>query len=244
MKKGFVTTANFKRLTEAHHAVERRGAREAGYVIVRSRYGVGKSTLVERFALDHDAIFVRCMETWTKRGLLDAVAQVMGLDTRGRNSEVQARIIGRQAVDMRPMIFDEADFLVRSTAAQLECIRDITDTTLCSCFLIGMETFGNRLVRYGHIADRVARVVEFTPLTLADAHAVCDKLCEVPLTPEVVSEVHRQSDGRMRLALAAISNIEQWAEANGWQSVAAEHIKGRPLCMAFKPDGGGRRGAQ
>lgn len=241
MKKGFVTTQNFKRLAEAQQAVERRGPKEAGLVIIRGPYGVGKSALVERFALDHDAVFVRCMETWTKRGLLDAVAKCMGLDTRGRNSEVQARIIGRQAVDMKPMIFDEADFLVRSTAALLECIRDITDTTGCACFLVGMETFGNRLVRYGHIASRVAKVVEFQPLTPADVQATCDKLCEVPLTPEVVAEVHRQSGGRMRLALAAISNIEQWAEANGWPSVAAEHIKGRPLCVEFKPEGG-RRG--
>ena len=70
---------------------------------------------MERWASDNNAHFLRCMETWTKRALLDALAERMGLDTRGRNSEVQARIIGRLAVDMKPLVFDEADHLIRST---------------------------------------------------------------------------------------------------------------------------------
>ena len=48
MKKGFVQTENFKRLKEAEKIVERRGAREAGLVLVRGVYGIGKSELTER----------------------------------------------------------------------------------------------------------------------------------------------------------------------------------------------------
>lgn len=243
MKKGFVITENFKRLAEAQRAVEKRGAAEAGIVIIRGPYGVGKSEIVERWAVDNAAVFVRSKETWTKRALLDEVAQRLGLDTRGRNSEVQARIIGRLAVDMVPMVFDEADHLIRSTPALLECIRDITDVTGVACFLVGMEGFGNRLARHGHIASRVARIVEFLPLSVGDVQAACDKLCELQLAPEVVKAMHEQTQGRMRLVLNAISNIEQWAAANGWQTVGPEHIKGKALCVEFKP-GELRKGAR
>lgn len=240
MKKGFVPTANFRLMAEAQRQVERRGAAEAGIVIIRGAYGVGKSQIVERWAVDNRAIFVRCKEVWTKRALLDELAERMGLDTRGRNSEVQARIIGRLAVDMLPMVFDEADHLIRSNAALLETIRDITDTCGVPCFLVGMERFGDKLGRYGHIASRVARIVDFQPLPLEDVAAACAKLCEVTLAPEVVAAMHQQSHGRMRLVLNAIANLEQWAAANGWKDVRAEHIKGKALCVEFKP---GRAGA-
>jgi DNA transposition AAA+ family ATPase len=235
MRKGFVPTANFRLMAEAQRQVERRGAAEAGIVIIRGAFGVGKSQIVERWAVDNRAIFVRCKETWTKRALLDELAERMGLDNRGRNSEVQARIIGRLAVDMLPLVFDEADHLIRSTPALLECIRDITDTCGVACFLVGMERFGDKLGRYGHIASRVARIVDFAPLPLEDVAAACTKLCEVPLAPEVVALMHAQSHGRMRLVLNAIATLEQWAAANGWQQIKAEHVKGKALCVEFKP---------
>lgn len=246
MKKGFVVTENFKRLSEAQRAVEKRGAQEAGLVIIKGPYGVGKSEIVERWAVDNGAVFVRCKETWTKRALIDEVAILLGLDTRGRNSEVQARVIARLAVDMRALVFDEADFLVRGTGSKsspqlLECIRDITDVTGVACFLVGMEAFGDRLARHGHIASRVNRIVEFHPLSRADVKAACDKLSEVNLQAEVVDAIHMQSSGRMRLVLNAISNIEQLAQANGLTDIGAEHIKGRPLCVEFK-SGAVRRG--
>lgn len=243
MRKGFVPTENYRRLAEVQRQVERRGAAEAGLVIVKGPYGVGKSEIVERWAVDSGAVFVRCKETWTKRALLDELASRLGLDTRGRNSEVQARVIGRLAVDMMTMVFDEADFLIRSTPALLEVIRDITDLTGVPCFLVGMEQFGAKLARYGHIASRVARVIDFQPLSPADVKNAVEKLCEVPVAPEVLSQLHAQSQGRMRLVLNAISTLEQWAQANGWKRIEAEHVKGKAICVEFKPGAAGRREA-
>jgi len=241
MKRGFVITSNYRRLHEAQLAVEKRGAREAGLVIVRGPFGVGKSELVERWAVDNGAVFVRCKETWTKRALLDELANKMGLDTRGRNSEVQARIIGRLAVEMAPMVFDEADFLIRSTPGLLEVIRDITDMCGSTCFLVGMERFGDTLARYGHIASRVNRVVELLPLSVEDVKASCERLAEVQIAADLVAQIHAESHGRMRLVLNAIANIEQWAGANGWKTVDAAKVKGKALVVEFKARPLGRR---
>lgn len=243
MRKGFVPTENYRRLAEAQHQVERRGAAEAGLVIVKGPFGVGKSEIVERWAVDTGAVFVRSKETWTKRALLDELAARLGLDNRGRNSEVQARVIGRLAVDMLTLVFDEADHLIRSTPALLEVIRDITDLTGVPCFLVGMEQFGAKLARYGHIASRVARVVDFQPLSLADVKSAVDKLCEVPVAAEVVAQLHVQSQGRMRLVLNAITTLEQWAQANGLKRIEAEHVKGKAMCVEFKPGTAGRKEA-
>ncbi len=241
MKKGFVKTENFKRLAEAQKLVERRGAREAGLVLVKGHYGIGKSELTERWAADSGWVFVRAKVTWTKRALLDELADKMGLSKVGRNQEVQARIIGKLAVDMVPMIIDEADFLVGSSASLLEVIRDITDLTGTMCFLVGMEQFPMKVARHGHIASRVAKVVELLPLSLADVKATVLAKCEVPLADDVLHELLGQANGRMRLVLNAIANIEQWAQANSWTKVELEHIKGRPLCTEFSGVQLGRR---
>lgn len=234
MRKGFVKVENFKRLTEAHKLVERRGAREAGLVLVKGMYGIGKSELTERWAADSGWIFVRAKETWTKRALLDELADKMGLPKVGRNQEVEARIIGRLSVDMVPIIIDEADFLVRSTASLMEVVRDITDLTGTMAFLVGMEQFPLKVARYGHIASRVARVVELQPLSLVDVKATVAAKAEVEIADDVLPEIHRQAEGRMRLVLNAIANLETWAQANSWTKVSLEQVRGKALCTEFK----------
>lgn len=234
MKKGFVQTENFKRLKEAEKLVARRGAREAGLVLVRGVYGIGKSELTERWATDSGYVFVRAKETWSKRIVLDEIATKMGLSTDGNAANVQDRIIGQLAVSMVPLIIDEADHLVdRRSAAMLEVIRDITDLTGVMCFLVGMENFPVMVARYGHIASRVARIVELEPLNLADVQATVTAKADVPMSPGVVELIQQHAKGRMRLVLSAIANIEQWATANSWARVEVEHIKGRALCTEF-----------
>lgn len=244
MKKGFVQTENFKRLREAEKLVAKRGAREAGLVIVRGVYGIGKSELTERWAVDSGYVFVRAKETWTKRAMLDELAEKMGLDKRGRNQEVQARIIGKLAVDMVPMIIDEADFLIRSTPSLLEVLRDVTDLTGTMCFLVGMEHFPLKVARYGHIASRVARVVELDPLTPADVKATVAAKSEVAIDDDLVVRIHVEAKGRMRLVLNAIANIETWAHANGWKKVETKHVDNKVLCTEFNGQQLGKRRAE
>ncbi len=241
MKKGFVQTENYRRLKEAAKSVDKRGAREAGLVIVKGIYGVGKSELTARWAADSKFIFLRAKETWTKRALLDELAETLGLDTRGRNQQVQQRIIVKLGLSMTPLIVDEADFLIRSTPALLEVLRDITDTTGLTCFMVGMEHFPMKVARYGHIASRVAKIVEFAPVSLADVKATVAAKAEVEISDAVVTLIHQQCAGRMRLVLNAIANIEDWAAANGWKTIKPEHVADKPLCTEFTGVQLGRR---
>lgn len=254
MKRGFVHTENFKRLTEAQKTVARRGAREAGIVIIQGPYGVGKSELCERWAAENGAVFVRCKETWTKRALLDEIADRMGLVKTGRNQEVQARIIGKLAVQMVPLMLDESDHLIRSTASLLEVVRDITDITGTMCFLVGMERFAHNVARYEHIASRVAKVVDFHAISLADVKATVEAKAalgdahdapKLPMDDAAIAYIHEQCKGRMRLLLNAIANIEHWAQLNGWKKVTLDQLRGKQICVEFNGKLLGRnRGAE
>lgn len=236
MKKAFVQNSNYVRFVEAVKAVEQRGAREASFLLVAGRPGLGKSESVDRFSMDTDAIYLRAKETWTKRGLLAEMADTLRLSNSGRNQEVQARIIGHIAARQTPIVIDEADFTVRSTASILECVRDISDLTEVLVVLVGMETKGghieleSRIARYPQISSRVAQVVRFQPLTEQDVKLTALQLAEVRIGDDVVAELHRQSEGSMRLVMNGLATIERLARANGLDQVGAEHIRDVVLC--------------
>lgn len=239
VKKGFVKTENFKRLKEAEVLVAQRGALEAGLVLVRGVYGIGKSMLTERWASEGGHVFVRAKETWSKNTLLRDIAARMGLSTDGSAAMVQDRIIGQLAVSMTTLIIDEADHLIptsrtvragQEVAPMLEVIRDITDVTGVMCFLVGMERFPLMVSRYPHVWSRIAKIVDFQPLTLADVQATIAAKSDVPIGAAAVELIHQQAKGRMRHVLNAIANIEIWAKANDWAQVELEHLKGRALC--------------
>lgn len=236
MKKAFVQNSNYVRFVEAVKAVEQRGAREASFLLVTGRPGLGKSETVDRFAMDTDAIYLRAKETWTRRGLLVEMADCLKVPTVGNNQEVQARIIGNIAARQTPIVIDEADFTVRSSASILECVRDISDLTEVLVVLVGMETeqghspLESRIARYPQISSRVAQVVRFRPLSEQDVKLTALQLAEVRVGDDLVAELHRQSEGRMRLVINGLATIERLAKANGLDQVHAEHIKDVTLC--------------
>lgn len=243
MKKGFVQNSNYARFLQAVKAVEQRGAREASLMLVTGPAGLGKSETVDRFAVDANALYLRAKETWTKRGMLVEMAETLRIPTNLSNHEMQARIIGAVGPRQTPIIIDEAEHTVRTTASILECVRDISDLTETLVVLVGMETIENRIARYPQISSRIAQVVHFQPLTEKDVQLACKSLAEVEIDADLVRELHRQSEGKMRLVMNGLATIERLTRANSLDRATAEAFSGIELCIewnARRPRMGGR----
>jgi DNA transposition AAA+ family ATPase len=244
MKKGFVQNSNYARFLQAVKAVEQRGAREASLMLVTGPAGLGKSETVDRFAVDTNAVYLRAKETWSKRGMLSEMADTLRIQTNATNHEMQARIIGAIGARQTPIIIDEAEFTIRSSASILECVRDISDLTETLVVLVGMESIESRIARYPQISSRIAQVVHFQTLTEQDIQLTCKQLAEVEITADLQRELHRQSDGKMRLLMNGIATIERIAKANSLDRATAEAFKGLELCIewqARRPRTGGAR---
>jgi hypothetical protein len=244
MKTGFVKNSNYVRFVEGVQAVERRGAREASLMLVTGPAGLGKSETVDRFAADTNALYLRAKETWTKRGMLSEMADALRIQTNATNHQMQARIIGAIGARQTPIIIDEAEFTVRSTASILECVRDISDLTETLVVLVGMETMETRIARYPQISGRVAQVVHFQPLTAQDIQLTCKQLSEVEIAADLQAELMRQSEGKMRQVMNGIATIERVAKANSLAKATGEAFKGVELCIewqARRPRQGGAR---
>ena len=61
MKTKFVKTSNVLRFDTAMSALKKRGAAEACLVVVDGEPGLGKTSSLSRFALNHKAIY---LQTW------------------------------------------------------------------------------------------------------------------------------------------------------------------------------------
>lgn len=235
MKHGFVRTKNYTRLLETIQQMETRGAREASLILVTGEPALGKTAAVQRVSIDRGAAVFRCKATWGKRSLLDEMADEFRVDKRGRNQEVQQRLIRHLAQNQTPLVYDEVQHIIGSTAATLECVRDITDATETLCILVaGTADVENRLSRFPQIASRIGAVVPFAPLTEADFLAVVKQAAEVELDRALLARLYAESAGKCRLVLNGIATIERVARANGAHKATAELLDGMALCSEWQ----------
>lgn len=234
MKKGFVQNSNYARFVQGVKAVEQRGAREASLMLVTGPAGLGKSETVDRFAVDTNALYLRAKETWSRRALLVEMAETLRIPTNMTNHELQARIIGAVGPRQTPIIIDEAEHTVKSTASILECVRDISDLTETLVVLVGMETIETKIARYPQISSRIAQVVHFEALTEQDVRLACKQLAEVEIDADLVRELHRQSAGKMRLVMNGIATIERIARGNSLEHATAAAFAQIDLCIEWQ----------
>jgi hypothetical protein len=56
----------------------------------------------------------------------------------------------------------------------------------------------------------------------------------VTLDPSAVEKVLADSEGRHRLIMDSLAEIERQARRNGWQEISAEMLGGKPLCHDWR----------
>jgi len=234
MRKHFVKTENYSRFTAGIQAVEQRGAAEAGMMLVHGAPGFGKSCIVERWATEVGAAFLRANVDWTPKYFLVELAKVLKVDPSGTAQQLFGRLLERVVESQLPIVIDEAEFTLHNGAAALEKIRDLSDRAEVTVVLIGMERIQQMVARHKQINSRIAQVVEFKPSTPEDVAQACDNLAEVAMTDALKSEVHRLSGGRMRETLNIIAAIERVAKVNGLQAVDAPDLDGVALSFDWQ----------
>lgn len=245
MKKELVKTSNYERFRTGVTAVENRGAAEASLMLVVGEPGFSKSVIVERWAVEKKAVYLRAKVEWTPSRFLGELAESLAVDTGGKTKEVFGRVISAIGRNQTPIVVDEVQHTLANRARVLEAIRDISDLTETLVVLVaGEERVLPKIARFPQIRSRIAKVVEFMPATVDDIARCCAELAGVEVARDLVEEIHRQTDGRMRDAINAIARIEQAAKRNGQKKVNAADFAGKALVedwQARRP--AGRRGA-
>jgi len=222
MRPVFVETSNAGRFEAALKTLERRGAEEACLMVVDGVPGLGKTTILNRWAVQNNAVFIRAKKEWTPSWFLDdlltALKVVPQHSFRKRYEQAMSALLMRQTqmvLQRRTfaVIVDEADHISRSSRI-VESIRDFSDLGNIIFVLVGMGKIRDNLTAFPQVASRIAQYVGFAPASREDVRLFVDSLCEVPVADDLVDFLHKVSSGFNREIKEGIASIERWGKRN------------------------------
>ncbi len=234
MKSIFVKTSNYERFQKGLEAVEGRGAAESSMLLVTGQAGYGKSETVDQWAVQVGAAYLRAKTDWTPKYFLTELAEHLKVDSSGKSKDVFARISGYIGRNQIPIVIDEVDHCLRDNARVLEAARDLSDLTEVIIVLVGMDKVQAKIAKHLQISSRIASVVVFYPATIDDVIMTCQQKCEVKVAHDLASEIHRQSNGRMREIMNAIALVERVAKLNGLDEIALKDVANRQLTLDWQ----------
>lgn len=115
--------------------------------------GHGKSMAGQYVANSFDAVLVQCKSTWAKKDMCTAILRELGLPGKGTINAMAETIAETLILEDRPLIVDEADFLVQKR--MIEILRDIHENSKAPVILIGEEAFPQKLRAWERIHNRM-----------------------------------------------------------------------------------------
>ena len=128
--------------------------------------GDGKSFAGTYVMNSFDAVLVQAESSWTKKDMLVAMHEQIGLAPKGTINAMSNRVAEHLAVEDRALIVDEADYLVQKK--MIEVLRDIYENSRAPVILIGEESLPQKLKAWERIHNRMLDWVATEPGTLDD----------------------------------------------------------------------------
>lgn len=223
MKQGFVETRNYLQFVAAMTAMEARGADECRLVVVDGFPGLGKTTILHRWASQEGCIYLRAKTEWSPYWMMAELLELLGIPVPPRGHEARFRAcIGalsecrqraQTARQQFAIVIDEADHVSTKTAL-IDTIRDFTDLTEVPFVLVGMGRIRDNLTKHPQTASRISRYVRFEPADIEDVSAFLAQKCEVSVAPDLAAFVTQATRGFNREILEAVKSIERFGHRN------------------------------
>jgi len=149
MNKSFIRTDNYNKVAAAVDALVNRERGLHGLGLFYGRAGYGKTSVVDHYYGAGETMYIRLMQTWGRRRLLEELCEIMRLGPPiYRIDRLTDQVISGFNRWRKPLFLDEADYLFREGGnAMLDVVRDIHDATQVPIVLIGMEAILGKLQR-------------------------------------------------------------------------------------------------
>lgn len=240
MKPIFVETRNYQRFMEGMDALDARGSEECRLVVVDGLPGLGKTTILARWAALENCLYLRAKVDWTPRWMMgELLGEARVNPPHGHEARFRACLsmlrekmeFARAAGAQFAVVIDEADYVSRQSRL-VDAIRDLADLAEVPFILVGMGRIRDNLTRHPQTASRISRYVRFEPADLKDVEEFLSAKCEVPVAKCLASFVHRATGGFNRELLEAIQAIERFGHRNppeGSEGLTTREMAGQHL---------------
>ena len=134
--------------------------------------------------------------------------------------------IGNHIADnpRRPLIIDEADFLVKR--GMIEIVRAIYKHCAAAgagIILIGEENMPNALKVWERVDSRILKSTKAVPLDNRDLEVLAGLIAPgVKLPKEVLDKLRQATGGSARRAVTRLYDLREIAAAKGWDAIGLE----------------------
>jgi len=224
MENRFIETDNYIKIFGGMVELDKLPKHSHKMAIVYGRFGLGKTTIIERIALDSNAVLVRTLATWSMKTAMQDLCRELGEDEKGSANSLQHRIIDELNNNPRPIIIDEIDtILTSSMKAILTAIRDIHDKTDVPIIFVGMEESRKHLKKEPHYYSRFVKKIEVFPISKTDIEKYCES-SSIDISDDLIAHFLKKYPN-LRQIKTLIIRLESYCQVNDYDEANLELLK-------------------
>ncbi len=195
--------------------------------------GYGKTFSATYSANKYRAYCVQIKSVWTRKKLCEEILKEIGITPERTIPAMVDQIAEELVGSKRPLIIDEADFLV--TKSMIEVVRDIYESCYAPIILIGEENMPGNLAKWERVHNRILAMEKAKPASLDDTKHLARLYCPgVELADDLLAAVHEAAVGCTRRICVSLDRVREFAASRGASALArkdytGELFTGRPL---------------
>lgn len=227
---------NVAALVELIHRVNNRPPLVTGLGVFYGWSGYGKTTAAVYASNKFRAYYVEVKSVWTVKKLFQEILRDMGAKPAksATVSDMQDVIIEELARSDRPLIIDEADYLVEKR--MINCVRDILDGSGATVILIGEEMLPTKLKVWERVHGRVLDQVAVEKGQIEDVGHLAAIYCRgVVLEDALKAKVLNDSGSSIRRISNSLGFIKEFAQTRNLKSVSLAEWGDRPFFTGATP---------
>ena len=198
--------------------------------------GYGKTFAAIFAANQFRAYHVQMKSTYTAKHLVQMIAREIGLEETGTIARLVDRIGEQLALTQRPLIVDEADFLVSKRL--IEVIRDLYELSEAAIILIGEEHLPVRLEKWERVHGRMLDWIAAQPVSARDAAHLAKIYCPgIEVEEKLFKKLIDQSGASARRISVNLNTIREFAKTKRLERVTFDDWKDRDFPTGRAPKG-------
>jgi len=197
--------------------------------------GYGKSFAAMYSANASRAYHVQVKSCWGAKKLAQSILVDMGIAAAGTIPDMIDQIGQQLAMSRRPLLIDEADFLVGKR--MIEVVRDIYESSQGTVILIGEEQLPHKLKMWERVHGRMLDWVAAEPASIPDTRHLSGLYCRgITVAEDLLAEVHKESAASVRRVCVNLERVREKAESADlaaidlatWRKLGGEFFTGNP----------------
>ncbi|HEY3918831.1 MAG TPA: ATP-binding protein [Stellaceae bacterium] len=223
---------NVTRFCELLDRVMKRSYGLPGMACFYGPSGFSKTTSAIWARNKHRAYHVQVKSAWSRKKLCTALCTELGIEPAVTIADMVDDIGKELALSRRPLIVDEADYLV--SKSMIELIRDIYESSLATVILIGEEQLPQKLKKFERIHGRMLDWVQAEAASITDAKHLARLYCRgIEIGDDLIEALLLASAGSARRICVNLDRVREAAETAdkrkiGRADFAGEFFTGQP----------------